>query len=148
MVYLNWMQLLDTNVVVIFALMCAVAGITLISSLFILILNSISTIGILRSIGATKRSVRSIFLLVAMRLVGLGMIFGNVFALALMWLQKTYHFMPLDPEMYYLTSVPVAFNWIGIILINVGVAIFAWLILVLPARFASSISPAKTMRYE
>jgi lipoprotein-releasing system permease protein len=83
-----------------------------------------------------------------MRLVGLGMIFGNVFALALMWLQKTYHFMPLDPEMYYLTSVPVAFNWIGIILINVGVAIFAWLILVLPARFASSISPAKTMRYE
>jgi lipoprotein-releasing system permease protein len=148
MVYLNWMQLLDTNVVVIFALMCAVAGITLISSLFILILNSISTIGILRSIGATKHSVRSIFLLVAMRLVGLGMIFGNVFALALMWLQKTYHFMPLDPEMYYLTSVPVAFNWIGIILINVGVAIFAWLILVLPARFASSISPAKTMRYE
>jgi lipoprotein-releasing system permease protein len=128
--------------------MCAVAGITLISSLFILILNSISTIGILRSLGATKRSVRHIFLIVAMRLVGLGMIFGNVFALALIWLQKTYHFMPLNAEMYYLSHVPVQINLLGIVLINLGVAFFAWLILVLPARFASSINPAQTMRYE
>lgn len=146
--YLNWLDLLDTNVIVIFVLMCAVAGITLISSLFILILNSISTIGILRSLGATKRSVRHIFLIVAMRLVGLGMIFGNVFALALIWLQKTYHFMPLNAEMYYLSHVPVQINLLGIVLINLGVAIFAWLILVLPARFASSINPAQTMRYE
>jgi lipoprotein-releasing system permease protein len=147
-VYINWLKLLDTNVIVIFALMCAVAGITLISSLFILILNSISTIGILRAIGATKHSVRTVFLLVAMRLVGLGMIFGNVFALALIWLQQTYHVMPLDPEMYYLAHVPVEVNVLGIILINIGVAVFAWLTLVLPARFASTISPAKTMRYE
>jgi lipoprotein-releasing system permease protein len=147
-VYINWLKLLDTNVIVIFALMCAVAGITLISSLFILILNSISTIGIIRAIGATKHSVRTIFLLVAMRLVGLGMIFGNVFALALIWLQKTYHIMPLDAEMYYLSHVPVEINVPGIVLINIGVAVFAWLTLVLPARFASTISPAKTMRYE
>jgi lipoprotein-releasing system permease protein len=148
MVYLNWLELLDTNVIVIFVLMCAVAGITLISSLFILILNSISTIGILRAIGATKHSVRTIFLMVAMKLVGLGMIFGNVFALVLIWLQDTYHFMPLDAEMYYLSHVPVKIDWLGILLINVGVAVFAWLTLVLPARFASTISPAKTMRYE
>jgi lipoprotein-releasing system permease protein len=147
-VYINWLKLLDTNVIVIFALMCAVAGITLISSLFILILNSISTIGIIRAIGATKHSVRTIFLLVAMRLVGLGMIFGNVFALALIWLQKTYHIMPLDAEMYYLSHVPVEINVPGIVLINIGVAVFAWLTLALPARFASTISPAKTMRYE
>jgi lipoprotein-releasing system permease protein len=146
--YLNWLDLLDTNVVVIFALMCAVAGITLISSLFILILNSISTIGILRSLGATKRSVRTIFLAVAMRLVGFGMLFGNIFALALIWLQKTYHLMPLDAEMYYLSHVPVQIDLTGILLINLGVAVFAWLILVLPARFASTINPAQTMRYE
>jgi lipoprotein-releasing system permease protein len=148
LVYINWMELLNTNVIVIFALMCAVAGITLISSLFILILNSISTIGILRAIGATKHSVRSIFLLVAMRLVGLGMIFGNVFALAIIWLQDKYHFVPLNPDMYYLSHVPVEINVVGIVLINIGVALFAWLTLVLPARFASSVNPAKTMRYE
>jgi lipoprotein-releasing system permease protein len=86
--------------------------------------------------------------MVAMKLVGLGMIFGNVFALVLIWLQDTYHFMPLDAEMYYLSHVPVKIDWLGILLINVGVAVFAWLTLVLPARFASTISPAKTMRYE
>jgi lipoprotein-releasing system permease protein len=148
MIYLNWLDLLDTNVIVIFVLMCAVAGITLISSLFILILNSISTIGILRAVGSTKHSVRTVFLMVAMKLVGLGMIFGNVFALAIIWLQDTYHLMPLNAEMYYLSHVPVKIDWLGIVLINVGVAVFAWLTLVLPARFASTISPAKTMRYE
>jgi ABC-type lipoprotein release transport system permease subunit len=50
--------------------------------------------------------------------------------------------------MYYLSHVPVKIDWLGILLINVGVAVFAWLTLVLPARFASTISPAKTMRYE
>lgn len=146
--YLNWLELLDTNVYVIFGLMCFVAAFTLISSLFILILNSIVTIGILRAMGADKPVIRHTFILVAMRLVGLGLIFGNIFALLLIWLQLTFKIMPLNPEMYYLSSVPVEFSLPGILLVNVGVIVFSWLILVLPARLASSVSPAKTMRYE
>lgn len=146
--YLSWLDLLDTNVVVIFALMCCVAAITLISSLFILILNNVSTIGLLRSLGASKRQVRSVFVALAMRLVGLGMIVGDVLALTVIWIENTWSVLPLDPDSYYLDHVPMQFYWIAFVTINIGVAVMAWLVLVLPARVASSVSPARSMRYE
>lgn len=146
--YLNWLELLDTNVVVIFVIMCFVAAFTLISSLFILILNNVSVIGLLRSLGASKSSVRNVFVSLALRLVGSGMIIGDIISILIIWMQTTYHLIPLTPEMYYLSYVPMNFYWSGMILVNIGVVIFSWTILVLPARLASGISPAKTMRYE
>lgn len=146
--YLSWLDLLDTNVVVIFVLMCCVAAFTLISSLFILILNNVPTIGLLRSLGATRRQVRDIFVALSMRLVGLGMIIGNVLALTLIWVQYTWRVIPLAPDMYYLDHVPVSFSWPGFILVNAGTVVVAWLVLVLPARLASTVSPARTLAYE
>ena len=65
--YFNWLSLLDTNVVVIFALMLCVAGFTLVSSLFLIVLERVSTIGILRTLGASRRLIRGIFRRMAMR---------------------------------------------------------------------------------
>ena len=146
--YLNWLQLLDTNVVVIFVLMCCVAAFTIVSSLFILILNNVPTIGVLRALGASKPTVRSVFVCLAMRLVGSGMIIGNIFAITLIWVQMTYRIFPLDPDMYYLSHVPMQLWWPGIVAVNIAAAILAWLILILPARLASSVSPSQSMRYE
>lgn len=147
-VYFSWLELLDTNVVVIFILMLAVAALTLISSLFILILERVRLIGVLRAMGASKLLVRNIFVDMAMRLVGLGMLAGNVLGLGLLWFQHYTHFIKLDPQMYYLSSVPVEFNLWAFAALNTGVALVAWLVLVLPARLASSIDPAKAMAYE
>lgn len=146
--YLNWLDLLDTNVVVIFALMLCVAAFTLISSLFIIILDRVTTIGILRSLGASKSMVSSIFINIAMKLVGVGMLIGNILGIGLIVVQSTTHAIPLDPEMYYLSYVPVEFNWLWFVLLNIGVAVGAWLILILPARLAARIDPASSMRYE
>lgn len=147
-VYLNWLDLIETNVVVIFIIMCLVASLTLISSLFIIILDRIPTIGLLRALGATKGQIKSIFLHIAMKLVGLGVVIGNIIALGLGYLQQQYHLVSLDPEMYYLTSVPYEFNWPYIIGINIGTIMLAWTVLILPARLAGNISPARTIRYE
>ena len=56
--------------------------------------------------------------------------------------------MPLDPEMYYLRSVPAALECGWFLLLNVGVALAAWLVLVLPARLTASVDPARVMHYE
>ena len=146
--YLNWLDLLDTNVVVIFIIMCCVATFTLVSSLFIVILNHISAIGILRAVGMNKAAVRRTFVMVAMRLVGIGLIVGNILAISAILVQDKWNVIPLDPEMYYLSSVPVSLSWKGIVAIDLGTAVLSWLILILPARLASSVSPAKTMRYD
>lgn len=147
-VYFNWLSLLDTNVVVIFILMLAVAGFTLVSSLFILILERVRTIGILRALGADKPAVRRIFVYMTLKVVGLGMIIGNVVGLGLLLIQKRCQVMPLNPEMYYLSSVPVEIQPFAIVLLNIGVTIAAWLILVLPAHMASGIDPAGAVKYE
>ncbi len=146
--YFNWLDLLDTNVVVIFILMLAVAAFTLISSLFIIILDRVSTIGLLRALGASKSTVTNIFIATAMRLVGFGILIGNVAGLGLAGLQQMYEIVPLNPEMYYLDHVPVEINWAAILALNAGVVLAAWLILILPARLAARIDPSSTMRYE
>lgn len=146
--YFSWLDLLDTNVVVIFILMLAVSGLTIISSLFILILERIRLIGVLRAMGASKPMVRKIFVDMAMRLVGRGLIIGNILGIGLMLLQKYTHVLKLDPQMYYLDAVPIVINPWAILALNVGVAVVAWLVLVLPARLASSIDPAKAISFE
>lgn len=146
--YINWLDMLDTNVVVIFALMCAVAGCTLISCLFILILNNVGTIGLLRSMGATKKDVRNIFVMLTLRLAGVGMVVGDIIAIAFICIQAKTRWLPLNPDMYYLDAVPVQFSIVGFLAINLGVAIAIWLILLLPARLASGLSPAKTLHYQ
>lgn len=147
-VYFNWLDLLDTNVTVIFILMLCVAGLTLVSSLFILILERVSLIGTLRAIGATKIMVRRIFIDMAMRLAGLGIVIGNVAGIGLLLIQKHTHLLPLDPEMYYLSSVPVEIHPWAFAALNIGVAVTAWLVLVFPAGMASRVDPAKTMNYQ
>lgn len=146
--YFNWLDLLDTNVVVIFILMACVAAFTLISSLFIIILDRVPTIGILRALGESRHGVSRIFVIVAMRLVGAGMIIGNICGLGLALLQSHTRLLPLDPEMYYLSYVPVEINWTDMALLNLAVAVASWLILIVPARLAAHIDPASTMRYE
>lgn len=147
-IYFNWLDLLDTNVIVIFILMAAVAGFTLISTLVILILERVRTIGILRAVGMSNASVRSIFIYLAMKCVTAGLAAGNIIGLGIIFAQHKWHLLPLNPEMYYLSSVPVEIHWWQILALNAGVFALAWLVLLLPAHIVSTISPAKTMRYE
>lgn len=147
-VYLSWLSLLDTNVVVIFILMLCVAAFTLISSMFILILERIPTIGILRAMGASRRQVRRVFIFMAMKVVGTGLIIGNALGLTLLLLQKHFQFLPLDPRTYYLHAVPVEISPLAFVLLNLGAIVAAWLILILPSSMAAGISPAVTMRFD
>ncbi len=146
--YFNWLDLLDTNVVVILILMGCVAGITLISCLFIIILERIKTIGLLKAIGATNAQIRQIFIYMALRLVLRGMIIGNIISLSFVYIQDVFRIIPLDPEAYYLSYVPVEINWDHILFLNFCVIIIAGLILIAPSHLASKISPSQTMRYE
>ena len=146
--YFNWLELLDTNVAVILILMTLVSGFTLISSLFILILDRINTIGLLKAMGADNSLVRSIFIVMAERLVVRGLVIGNIIGLGLLFVQHKWHLIPLDPEAYYLAFVPVEINWWYIVVLNVGVAVVSCLMLILPSQMISTLSPARSIRYE
>lgn len=147
-VYFNWLELLDTNVVVILVLMGFVSGFTLISSLIILILERVRMIGILKSLGATNRQVRDVFMLLGARIVGLGLLIGNVIALGLIFAERAWHFIPLDAAAYYLDHVPVAVKLWQVAALDAGVVVAAMAVMLLPAMIISRISPSNVMRYE
>ena len=146
--FFSWLRLLDTNVVVILVLMGLVAAFTLVSSLFIIILERVHTIGLLKALGATDGQIRRIFMFMAERLVVRGLLIGNIVAIGLILLQARTHLLPLDPVNYYVDFVPVRLTWGCVIGLNVGVIGLSWLVLMLPAIIISRISPATTMRYE
>ena len=144
----GWLDLLDMNVWVILALITAVAGFIMISGLLILILERTQLIGTLKALGATDWTVRRIFLYHAMMLVARGMLWGNVIGLGLCALQAWTGIVPLDPESYYTATVPVAFHWGYIVLLNAGALAASLLMMLGPSVLASRISPATIMRYE
>lgn len=146
--YYNWLALLDTNVTVLLSLMAVVAAFTLISSLIVIILERVPMIGILKALGATNSGVGRVFIIVAERLVLRGLLLGNAVGLGLLWLQSRFHLVPLNPEAYYLDSVPVHVDWWWVLGLNAAAVVLAALILVLPARVVATISPSKAIRWE
>lgn len=146
--FFSWLNLIDTNVIVILILMAAVASVTLISSLFIIILERVKTIGLLKALGASDRQIRHTFMLMAERLVIRGLIWGNLLALLIIGVQYFTHIIPLDPSSYYVDHVPVSLSLLWFAGINLGTLLISWLVLILPAITIARISPAQTMRYE
>lgn len=146
--YFQWLALLDTNVAVILTLMTLVACVTLISGMLIIILDKTRIIALLRTLGMTASSVSKVFVLMALRVALTGMMIGNAVMLTLLYVQDQTHFIPLDPESYYIDFVPVSIYWPHVVMLNAGVIIIAWMSLLLPSRYVARISPARVIPSE
>ena len=144
----DWLNLLNINIWVILILMLAVAGVTIVSGLLILILERTSTIALLKTLGATNTLVRKVFINLAVIILLKGMVAGNVLGLLLAFLQKEFNIVHLKPESYYIDSVPVEFDLTAIILINIVTFIVSTLALVLPSYLVARIHPSKVLRFE
>ena len=144
----GWLDLLDMNVVIIIILMLCVSGFSIVTGLIILILDSVQLIGTLKALGADNQFVRRIFIYQAIMLIGKGMLWGNAIGLVLCALQYFTRAIPLDAASYYVSYVPMAFPWIGWVLLNIGTLFVSWLILLAPSAIITQISPAKVMHFE
>ena len=144
----SWLDLLDLNVWIILIIMMAVAAVTMISGLLIIILERTQMIGLLKALGARNAMVRHTFMWFAAFIIGRGLLWGNIIALGLVALQYFTGVVKLDPATYYVSSVPVEVNVLFIVLLNVGTLLISLFVLIGPSFLISHIHPAKTMTYE
>ena len=142
----DWLNLIDSNVLLILVLMTVVAGFNMISGLLILLFRSISTIGLLKSMGMTDKAISSVFLRVSSNLVLKGMLIGNGLALLFCLVQGTTHFIKLNPVNYFISFVPVFVNVPFILAADLVSYLVIMLLLQLPCRFISKVDPAQTVR--
>lgn len=143
-----WLGILDVNIWVILILMVGVAGFTMVSGLLIIIIERTSMIGVLKSLGANNTTIRKVFLWFSVFLIGKGMLWGNAIGLAFYFLQKWFGIFKLDPDTYYMDTVPVSFNVLLFLLLNIGTLLASLLMLLAPSYLITRIHPANSMRYE
>jgi len=144
----SWLNLLDMNVWIILILMIAVACVTMISGLLIIILERTNMIGIMKALGARNKTIRHTFLWFATFMIGKGLLWGNIISLLLVALQKYTGLVKLDPQTYYVNTVPVEINIPIVILINLATLLICMGALIAPSFIIAHIKPAKSMRYE
>lgn len=144
----NWLNLLDMNVIVILTLMILVATITMISTLLVLIIERTSMIGLLKALGASNSSVRSIFLYRASGIILTGMFWGNFTGLLFYFVQLKFRLITLSPDSYYVNYVPVELHLSDFLLLNLGTFIVSVLVLIIPSFYITRIVPARALRYE
>lgn len=144
----DWLGLLDMNVWIILILMVCVGGFTMISGLLILILENTNTIGLLKALGATDLKIRRIFLYFSIFIIGRGLLWGNILGIGLCLIQNYFPFVKLDAETYYVENVPIYFNPILIVALNVVTLLVTVFSLIGPSFLVSHIQPAKSIRYE
>lgn len=144
----DWLNLLNMNVWIILILIVTVAGFNMVSGLLILILDKTSLIGLLKALGYKNVNLRKLFLYISVGLIGRGMLVGNCLALLIGWLQYQFRIIHLDPSTYNMDTVPVNFDILYIVLLNVGVVVVSTLMLIVPTMLISRINPIKAIRFQ
>ena len=144
----EWIKIFDTNIYGIIGIMILIAGINMITALLVLILERTQMIGILKALGSHNWSIRKLFIYNASYLIILGLLWGNVIGLGLLFAQKYLKLFPLDPSVYYVTEAPVFINTGYIIALNLGTMAICLLMLLVPSYIITKISPVKAIRFD
>lgn len=144
----EWISLFDSNILVIIIIMILVAGFNMITALLVLILERTQMIGILKALGDTNWHIRKIFLYQATYLIVKGLFWGNLIGISLLLIQKYFGFISLNPENYYVDKAPVYIDITHILLLNLGVIILSYIMLLIPSYFITKISPVRAIRFE
>lgn len=144
----EWIKIFDSNTYGIIGIMILVAGINMITALLVLILERTQMIGILKALGSSNKSIQKIFLFNAAYLIGIGLFWGNLIGLALLFAQQQFKLFPLDPSIYYVTEAPVYINLNYIVVLNIGTFVICLLMLLIPSAIISKISAVKAIRFQ
>jgi len=145
----EWISIFDKNIAGIIGIMILVAGINMITALLVLILERTQMIGILKALGNGNNSIRKIFVYNATYLILVGLFWGNLIGLSLLFAQKYFGFLSFpNPEQYYMKTIPIYINLEYILLLNIGTFVLCLTMLLVPSYIITKISPVKAIRFE
>ena len=143
----EWIKLFDNNVWFIIGIMILIAGINMITALLVLILERVQMIGILKALGSHNASIRKIFLYNASYLILKGLFWGNVIGLSIIGVQYFFKIITLNPETYYVATMPVHISISVILALNIGTLVLCFLMLIIPSFIITKINPSKSIKF-
>jgi lipoprotein-releasing system permease protein len=145
----EWIGLFDFNIALIIGIMIIVGGINMITALLVLILERTQMIGILKALGSANWSIRKVFLYNATYLITIGLLWGNLIGLGIIWFQDSYRVFKFpNPKEYYIDYIPVHIDFPTVLLLNLGVLVLCLLMLLIPSFIITKITPVKAIKFE
>ena len=141
---------------IILTLIVAVAAFNIVSTLVMAVTDKRADIAIMRTFGASPRSIMCIFI-VQGALIGvigtlIGAIFGILIALNIStivpFIENLFHVQFLAKDVYYISDLPSKLEWNDVIIIIVMSFILSLLATLYPSYKASQVNPAEALRYE
>lgn len=142
-----WVDLQEETIPFVISVMIIVAAFNLIGTVLMMVLERTRDIGILKTMGANDKSIRLVFLLEGLFVAVSGLVIGMALSLLFVWLQATYHIIPLSEQNYYMAYAPVEPHSLDFLLVaGVTLALCA-LSSYLPARIAAKTDPLKVISY-
>ncbi len=144
----DWLRLLHRNVIIFLILIIFVAAFNMVSTLLIMMLERTSMIGLLKALGATDGQISQVFFYKGIPLVFKGLLWGNVVGIGFCAIQYFTHILPLNPENYYMDTVPIYWDWTIILGLNLAILATAVVAVFLPTIFISRIRPVAAIRFD
>ena len=143
------MKLEKLALFIVLALIVLVAAFNIISSLTMLVLEKTKEIAILKSLGATDRSVLSIFMLQGVMIGVFGTCFGLLLGLGICWVLLNFNIVEIPPGVYPGGNrIPLSIEWPEIGIIALTSFVICFLVTLVPAWKAVRIEPATALQYE
>ncbi len=144
----DWLNLQDTNVVVIWGIMILVSILNIITVLLVLILEKTQLIGIIDALGMRKSSIKKVFLVLAGNIGLKGLAIGNLVSLLIIFMQLEFKLLKLDPASYYVDYVPMIFDLKKVILINCATFVICIISMWLPTQIISKIKTIDAIQFK
>ena len=162
----NWMEMnknlfsalkLEKRVMfIILSLIVLVAAFNIITTLIMVVMEKSKDIAILKSMGATSKSIMKIFIIQGVTIGAVGTLLGCIGGLSVafnlekisVFIEKLFGFKILPGDVYYLSQLPSQVNYSDVVIIVIGTVLICFLSTIYPSRRASSLDPAEALRYE
>ncbi len=144
----DWLGLMDRNIIVIIALILLVASFNMISVLLVMMMERTPMIGLLKALGTDNAKIRKVFIYNGLTIIIKGMIYGNIFGIGFCFLQKTFKIIPLDSESYYMSYVPISFDWLTILILNIVTLLLVTAVITIPTLVVSRMKLIESLKFK
>lgn len=143
----DWFKVLDLNVVIFITIIVSVAGFNIVSTIVVMIMERTSMIGVLKALGASSMFIGNVFFHYGLNILYKGLLWGNAIGLSICFLQYHFKLVPLDPENYFMTSVPIEWTWVHFAVINLVISLLIIIALFVPLLFINRVKPIKAIKF-